>query len=430
MMRIPPRSVVVAHPGKQHSFQVALAFQRHGLLKKIITGIYFKPGDFPYTLVGGLPPQIRSRALRELRKRRMDELDESLIISVPYFSVLSRTIGGLRPLVQKTEGSFYLFDNWASDLYVSYWIANCRKTPSILYAFLGSALQSFRQAKRMGVLTVLDVPITLHAPKIIAEEKEKFGLQTNYVKIERRLQQEINMADYLITPSQAVAESVVDCGVRSDRVIVLPFGVNTDQFKPRTVDLHSARHKFKVIFVGKFALHKGVHYLLEAWRQLALPDGELIVVGPPIENVFVEAMRIKYAGTFTEYGNVPHQELTALLSDADVFAFPSLAEGSALVTYEAQACGLPCIVTYEAGSVVRDGIEGFVVPSCDSTELANRIYQLYKDGDLRREMGVAARKRAEEFTWQRYQMDLVKVLDRAFGNQQGDTSRRVVCQTS
>jgi starch synthase len=416
-LNTPSKSIVVAHPGKQHAYQVVLPLQKAGLLKRFITGIYFKPGDFPYTLVRWLPSLMQGRALRELKKRRMDELDEDLITSVPYFEVLSRTIGGLRPLVRKTEGrSFYLFDNWASDLYVSYWIAHCRNTPSILYAFLGSALQSFRQAKRMGVLTVLDVPITLHAPKIVAEEKGRFGLQTNYVQIERRLQQEVHMADYVITPSQAVAGSVMDYGVSSDRVIVLPFGVDVDQFKPRSVDAQSARRKFKVIFVGKFDLRKGVHYLLEAWRQLALPDGELIVVGPPAESAFVEAMRIKYAGTFTEHGNVPHQELTALFSDADVFAFPSLAEGSALVTYEAQACGLPCIVTYESGSVVRDGIEGFVVPSCDSTELANRIYQLYKDGDLRRKMGVAARKRAEEFTWQRYQTRLVEILGTIVGN--------------
>jgi len=417
-MRLPPQSVVIAHPGRQFEYQIVLALQRSGLLHHFIAGVYFKPGVFPYTLVGGLPPQIRSRVLRELNKRRMDELDESLITSVPYFTFLSRTIGRLKPLLQITEGrSFYIFDNWASDLFVSHWLVNCHPPkPSILYAFLGSALRSFRQAKRMDVLTVLDVPITLHAPKIVAEEKGRFGLQTNYVQLERRLQQEVHMADYVITPSQAVAESVIDYGVSFDRVFVRPFGVNVDQFKPRPAGLQSASLKFKVVFAGKFDLRKGVHYLLEAWRQLALPDGELIIVGPPAESAFVEAMRIKYAGTFTEYGNVPHQELATLFSDADVFSFPSLAEGSALVTYEALACGLPCIVTHESGSVVRDGIEGFVVPRCDATELADRIYRLYKDEDLRREMGIAARKRAEEFTWQRCHTRMVEILETIFGN--------------
>ena len=51
------------------------------------------------------------------------------------------------------------------------------------------------------------------------------------------------------------------------------------------------------------------------------------------------------------------------MAAADVFVFPSLFEGSAVVTYEALACGLPSVVTPSAGSVVRDGAEGFLVPA-------------------------------------------------------------------
>ena len=53
------------------------------------------------------------------------------------------------------------------------------------------------------------------------------------------------------------------------------------------------------------------------------------------------------------------------MAAADVFVFPSLFEGSAVVTYEALACGLPSIVTPNAGSVVRDGVDGFHVPAGD-----------------------------------------------------------------
>ena len=55
------------------------------------------------------------------------------------------------------------------------------------------------------------------------------------------------------------------------------------------------------------------------------------------------------------------------MAAADVFAFPSLFEGSAVVTYEALACGLPSVVTPESGSVARDGVDGFVVPSGDAS---------------------------------------------------------------
>ncbi|MDQ7028789.1 MAG: glycosyltransferase family 4 protein, partial [Ardenticatenia bacterium] len=87
---------------------------------------------------------------------------------------------------------------------------------------------------------------------------------------------------------------------------------------------------------------------------------------------------------------------------ADVFVFPSLQEGSALVTYEALACGLPVVTTPNAGSVVRDGIEGFLVPIRDVEALAARLEHLRADEGLHLEMGQAARRRAKAFTWEHY----------------------------
>ena len=90
------------------------------------------------------------------------------------------------------------------------------------------------------------------------------------------------------------------------------------------------------------------------------------------------------------------------MAAADVFVFPSLFEGSAVVTYEALACGLPGVVTPAAGSVIRDGIEGFVVMPRDVTALAQRMEQLGQSPQLRARMSAAARSRALEFDWPRY----------------------------
>ena len=78
------------------------------------------------------------------------------------------------------------------------------------------------------------------------------------------------------------------------------------------------------------------------------------------------------------------------MAAADVFVFPSLFEGSAVVTYEALACGLPSVVTPEAGSVVRDGVEGFLVAPRDVLALAERMEQLGNDPGLRDRMSAAA----------------------------------------
>src|SRR5947207_337643 len=95
---------------------------------------------------------------------------------------------------------------------------------------------------------------------------------------------------------------------------------------------------------------------------------------------------------------------------ADIVVLPSLAEGSAAVIYEALAAGLPIVTTPEAGSVVRDGIEGRIVPSRDPEALANAIAEIVKDREKRERMSHAARERAREFTWERYGERLIATL--------------------
>jgi glycosyltransferase involved in cell wall biosynthesis len=99
------------------------------------------------------------------------------------------------------------------------------------------------------------------------------------------------------------------------------------------------------------------------------------------------------------------------MAAADVFVFPSLFEGSAVVTYEALACGLPCVVTPAAGSVVRDGVEGFLVEPRDVNGLAQRMEQLGNMPELRAWMSAAARCRARDFDWPRYHGALVDAVN-------------------
>src|SRR5206468_7589252 len=101
-------------------------------------------------------------------------------------------------------------------------------------------------------------------------------------------------------------------------------------------------------------------------------------------------------------GRVPRVRIRGEFAVADVLVLPSLAEGSAEATYEALACGVPVVTTSEAGSVVRDGVEGRIVPSRDLETLANAIAETVEDREKRTQMALTARERAREFTWERY----------------------------
>ena len=118
------------------------------------------------------------------------------------------------------------------------------------------------------------------------------------------------------------------------------------------------------------------------------------------------------ASIFRHVAHVPYHEVHRLFQAADIFVYPSLHEGSAFATYEALASGLPVVTTRNAGSVARDGQEGFVVPIRDVEALMDRIERLYRDATLRAAMARAARRRAMEFTWAHYRARLNLYVDR------------------
>jgi glycosyltransferase involved in cell wall biosynthesis len=110
-------------------------------------------------------------------------------------------------------------------------------------------------------------------------------------------------------------------------------------------------------------------------------------------------------------GSVPRPEMARHYAWADVFVLPSLCEGSATACYEAMAAGLPVVATPNAGSVVCDGADGFIVPIRDVGALVARLALLAGDRERLREMSERARRRAAAFTLERYGERLLKALD-------------------
>jgi len=97
-----------------------------------------------------------------------------------------------------------------------------------------------------------------------------------------------------------------------------------------------------------------------------------------------------------------------LYNRGTVFVFPSVDEGSAKVTYEAMACGLPVIVTPNAGSLARDGKDGFIVPIRQVEPLMEKILYFYQNRDAAVEMGAEARRYIETYTWEHYEQTLIE----------------------
>ena len=182
---------------------------------------------------------------------------------------------------------------------------------------------------------------------------------------QRRLR-DIALADLILVPSDHIARCLVIHGTAPEKIRVIPYAADCQRFRPPAAKCHGSGCTF--LFAGGITQRKGIKYLLEAWERIRRPGWRLQLVGPlpkrsgPLSSLPDQVELL---------GRIGHLEMPNRMAAADVFVFPSLFEGSAVVTYEVLASGLPSIVTRAAGSVIRDGIDGFIVTPRDVTALRN-----------------------------------------------------------
>lgn len=293
-----------------------------------------------------------------------------------------------------------LFDHWAAH-YLEY--------ADLLHVWGGYGLHTLKEARRRGMITVVERASThpRYQARLLNREYARWGLSWSVPEcVVHRAVTEFAAADYILIPSDFVRQTFLAEGVAEDRLLLQHFGVDHRRFI--STPAGDTNHPFRVLFVGQISIRKGVLYLLEAWRQLGWQDAELWLVG--LVEPGVQPVLRRYAGLPGIHWSGHMPDPAVCYQSADLFAFPSLEEGSALVTYEAMAAGLPVVTTPNAGSVVRDGQEGLLVPIQDSTALATALEQLRAAPKRRRAMGRAARQRAAALSWEAYGDAIAGVL--------------------
>ena len=285
------------------------------------------------------------------------------------------------------------------------WTAAALPPADLFHGWPASCLRTLRAARKRDMVTVVERASSHPATqrRLLDQERERWGVgrRTPSWNHDRSVA-EIEEADYVVIPSDFVRASMLEAGVPETKLVQIPFGADLERFHPET---SSGDHPFRVVFAGQICLRKGVPDLLEAWRRLDLRGAELWLVGQ-VRPDFAP-LRPRWEGLPGLHYMGYSERLPELLRQCDVFALPTLEEGSALVTYEALASGLPVVTTPNAGSVVRDGKDGYVVPIRDCDALCQRLWDLHEDAGLRRRLGASARQRAEAFPWSRYREELV-----------------------
>ncbi|CAB3289263.1 Glycosyl transferase group 1 [Methanocaldococcus lauensis] len=256
--------------------------------------------------------------------------------------------------------------------------------------------------KNPEIKIIQDVPMAF--PNVLRNLKDYNILFTGEIpEIPDYVKQSLKYIDYYIAPSEFVKKSLINEGIDETKIFVVPFGVDIEKFKPIKKDYNGT---FKVAFSGNVNNRKGISYLIQAWKELNLKNAELNIYGrvyPEVKKYFNDAEKYN----IKIYGFVKNIEEE--LPKNHIYVFPSLLEGSAKSVYEALACGLPVITTENAGSVVEDGKEGFIIPTQDVESLKEKILFFYNNREAIKEFGKRARKKAEQYTWENYGKRVVEI---------------------
>jgi glycosyltransferase involved in cell wall biosynthesis len=301
---------------------------------------------------------------------------------------------------------------WLADQLVATMVPPC----DIFHTMTAICLRSLLAAKRQGAVTIID-NASMHPrdwQREALEECSRFNVDPRDCGVVlpepliRRREREYELCDRIVVPSAVAKESFVRAG-QGIKVDVVPLGVDHERFMP--VANRKPSSVFRVCYVGRIELAKGLPYLLKAWKTLSLPSSELLLVGEvrrEMKTILQEYpdVNIRFAGW------LPPAQVAECYKDCDLFVFPSVHEGLAVVLLEAMASGLPVIATEPSGAqdCVTEGKDGFIVPPRDPKARADAIQWCYQHRGETAAMGAVARATIErQFTLQHYAERLISL---------------------
>lgn len=373
------KCVLVVQQGARRNYCYASELEKVGLLHTLLTDAAWS-GEPPLLAQKVFPGSMR-RVVRGVARERLNAT------FVPNL---------LRPLrlLMHEEQKYVLCDEALALANRFLRLDDVR----VVVNYQGNGGSLLERARRRGARIVTDFVVTPRYLEIEQAERERWpGWETQTTPAhvirfyQRRIARLLGISDIYLCPSENVARDLCTIpGFRSERLRIVPYGSSDLLIRP------PATRAGRVLFCGAAGLRKGIPYLAEAARLLKTrrPDICVAVAGPAPASVRQrpETSALHFLGVLDRDG------MAEEFAKANVFCLPSLAEGSATSVYEALANGIPVVTTGASGSVVEDGLEGFVVAERDAPGLADAIESIVVDRALRQRMSQAALATAARYS--------------------------------
>ena len=384
--------VVVIHPLKHHVYYSMAGVMKSGVEVEGLFGYYDK-NDLLDQLVK------KTKWKKQIEGYKYDKISNC---------VKTNIIVKMLFLLAKAKPQFFqaLYD-WVFENWVIYNLNNV----DCIHVLQDYENKVIRYAKKHKIKIVYE--------QIIAFDMNQYIMNPSIIENDSKLLKEkenLYSADFIITGSDFVKKSIDDRINDSqiyNKIAVIPYGADTSKFTYRE-RVFDGERTLKLIIVAFITERKGFKYLLDAMEMLKNYDIKLSVIGKSNSEELSLFKRFETMDNVEYIGVVPHEHMNDYYADADIFVLPSLAEGSSLSVYEALASGLPCIVTNNTGSVVRNGYDGIIVETKDAESIALAIKKFLNKPELVKAMSKNASNTIMKYTWEHYENEISSIYKKRF----------------
>lgn len=234
----------------------------------------------------------------------------------------------------------------------------------------------------------------------------------------------LRKADMVVVDSDVQKEAAIKLGCPPNRILKFPW-VDLNEFESDRNKRVEIRKQFgwseDDIVVISLRDHKkiyGVEYLINAIPYISKKNKKIKFLvlgeGPQTELFKVKVKKFMEGNQVKLIGKIPHKQVASYLNAADIYVSTSFSDGTSASLLEAMSCSLVPVVTRIAGNEewVKNGLNGYLVPTADSIQLAEKIILLAKSDELRLKLGLKAKETIQTaVNWERSMQKLTKIID-------------------
>jgi len=379
------RSVLVTHPGLQHSHQLALALHERSLLQSFWSGVpVAAEGE---ALPWWLPAKYRQRVRRVNIPSALRHHPARFQIAMRIAHALHQ--GGTSS--DTTHRIFHWFDAWAARRVL-------KLKPKVVVAYENAAYHTFKAAKMVGARCVLDAA-AFHHKATAALTGERVTPYTP--EINRRKDEEVRLADLILTCSPVAAESYIANGVPARKLRPLLLGAEPPAQVPAWTPGEGSP---RFVVAGTLCQRKSTDLVVAAFKRLHA-EGlryELEFMGGVGEPALLDEVQSTPDAHYRP--TAPQEELYKVLAQADCLLLPSRSDSFGMVVAEAMACGTPAVVSTQTGAKAmvesHPGSGWIVEPDVDS--IHDTLRRLIENPELLRAAREPAMRSGQDFSWTSY----------------------------